>query len=293
MENIIENGAVTETENQVAEAGGQQEMMEGSVVTLSEILSEARDSDAGSPAAGGKDAVNETVANQEDDAPVQQQPEPATAAQPQTVFRTQAEFDAAFSKRMANERSRNRPYVEMGQAVMDVAGNELTSAEVQEAISHALAEKRSRVNHTDYDTERNNIRVEQRVAQRFAPRNVPSPHNTPQPAENSRARAQEMMAAMSAIGDGAFNVAALQGNPEAMNAWVGGATPAEVYRTYFAGAPQRAPQQPQPQTQNVKRPAPERAANSGPMGTPRRALSDADLDKIDAMVEAGRSVSLI
>ena len=285
---IIENGAVTAAEEQVAEAGDQQEMMEGSVLSLSQILSDAQDSDAENPDAGEPEAAGETVAIESDDDSDQPAAEPASAPQPQTVYRTQAEFDAAFSKRMANERNRNRPFVEMGQTVLDVAGDELTNEEVKAAISHALAEKRSRANNTDYDTEINNIRVEQRVAQRFAPRREAP--NAPQPAEDPGARAKEMVAAMSAIGDDAFNVAALQGNQEAMVAWANGATPAEVYRRYFAGGGDRPTQTAAPV--RAKRPAPERTANSGPMGVPQRKLTAADIKKIDAAIAEGGGVSL-
>lgn len=285
---IIENGAVTAAEEQVAEAGDQQEMMEGSVVSLSQILSDAQDSNAENPDAGEPEAAGETVVNESDDGSAQPAEEPASAPQPQTVYRTQAEFDAAFTKRMANERNRNRPFVEMGQAVMDVAGDELTNDEVKAAISHALAEKRSRANNTDYDTEINNIRVEQRVAQRFAPRREVS--DAPQPAENPDARARQMLEAMSAIGDDAFTVAALQGNQEAMVAWANGATPAEVYRRYFAGSPTKPTQTAAPA--RAKRPAPERTANSGPMGVPQRKLTAADIKKIDAAIAEGGGVSL-
>lgn len=285
---IIENGAVTAAEEQVAEAGDQQEMMEGAVVSLSQILSDAQDNNAENPDAGEPEAAGETVANESDDDSSQPSEEPAPAPQPQTVYRTQAEFDAAFSKRMANERNRNRPYVEMGQAVLDVAGNELTNDEVKAAISHALAEKRSKANNTDYDTEINNIRVEQRVAQRFAPRREVA--DAPQTAENPGVRAQEMVAAMNAIGDDAFNVAALQGNQEAMVAWVNGASPAEVYKRYFAGGAKGSTQAVAPA--RAKRPAPERTANSGPMGVPQRKLTAADIKKIDAAIAEGGGVSL-
>lgn len=290
MENVIETGAVTELENQFAEAGDQQEMAQESVVTLSEILSEAQDNDAGSPEAGGDDPQPQTVGNESDDGSAAQDV-PAPTQQPQTVYRTQAEFDAAFSKRMQNERNRNRPYVEMGQAVMDLAGNELTSEEVKAAISHALAEKRSKAYNTDYDTEMNNIRVEQRVAQRNAPRQQVA-QSTSQPAEDSDTRAREMIATMSAIGDDSFNVEALQGNQEAMVAWVNGATPAEVYRKYFAGVQPKPSAASAPATEKPKRPAPERAANSGAMGTPQRRFTAADIKKIDDAIEARGGVAL-
>lgn len=291
MENVINNGAVTELEDQFADAGDQQEMAQESVVTLSEILSEAQDNDAGNPDAGEAATGGETVENQGDDGPAEQVSELASAPQPKDYFRSQAEFDAAFSKRMANERARNRPYVEMGQAVMDVAGSELTSEEVKAAIVHALAEKRAKAYNTNYDDEMNNIRVEQRVAQRFAPR---QPEQTPrQPAEDARGRAEAMMAAMGAIGDDAFNVAALQGNREAMAAWVNGATPAEVYKQYFAGGRAATPQPSEPQpAPRAKRPAPERAANSGPMGSPQRKLTKADIAKIDEAIDAHGGISL-
>lgn len=292
MENVIDTGAVTEMD--FADAGDQQEMAQESVVTLSEILSEAQDNDAGNPEAGGAIEAGNTVGNERDDGAAQQETAPVTTQQPKDYYRSQAEFDAAFSKRMASERNRNRPYVEMGQAVMDVAGSELTSDEVKAAISHALAEKRSKAMGTDYDTEMNNIRVEQRVAQRFAPRQTEQ--NTRQPAEDSRTRAEQMVAAMSAIGDDAFNVAALQGNREAMTAWANGASPAEVYRRYFAGGSVPTPQPTEPQMTNtntgVKRPAPERAANSGAMGTPQRKLTKADIAKIDAAIDERGGVAL-
>ena len=292
MENVIENGAVTEME--YADVGDQQEMAQEGVISLSEILSEAQDNDAGNPEAGGAEEAGNTVGNERDDGAAQQNPAPVTTQQPKDYYRSQAEFDAAFSKRMASERNRNRPYVEMGQAVMDVAGSELTSEEVKAAISHALAEKRSKAMGTDYETEMNNIRVEQRVAQRFAPRQTEE--NMPQPAENPHARAQEMIAVMSAIGDDAFNVAALQGNQEAMTAWANGASPAEVYRRYFAGGSVPTPQPSVPQTTNTdtraKRPAPERAANSGVMGTPQRKLTKADIAKIDAAIDERGGVAL-
>lgn len=290
MSEVIENGAVTAAEEQVAEVGEQQEMAQSSVLSLSEILSEAQDNDVESPDAGGESDAGETVVTESDDGSAQQQEPTVSAPQPQAFYRTQADFDAAFSKRMANERARNRPYVEMGQTVMDVAGSELTNEEVREAIAHALAEKRSKAQGTDYDTEANNIRVEQRVMQRLSPRQH---DDTPrQAAENPNTRAQEMVAAMNAIGDDAFNVAALQGNHEAMTAWASGATPAEVYRRFFAGAP--APtQQSAPPVTKAKRPAPERSSNSGAMGRPVTGLSRADIEKIDAAIEAGHSVSLV
>lgn len=290
MENVIETGAVTELDNQYADAGEQQEMaQESAVVSLSEILSEAQDNDAGSPDAGEAAGAEETVVNERDDgAAPQADLEPKQ--QPQAVYRTQAEFDAAFSKRMANERARNRPYVEMGQTVMDLAGNELTSDEVKAAISQALAEKRSKAYNTDFETEMNNIRVEQRVAQRTAPRQQ-AVQNAPQPAEDSRARADEMLATMNAIGDGAFTVQALTANKEAMTAWSNGASPAEVYRKYFAGAP-ATPVETKPAADKPRRPAPERAANSGAMGSPQRRFSKADIEKIDKAIEARGGVAL-
>lgn len=293
MENVIETGTVTELEDQFADAGDQQQMAQESVVTLSEILSEAQDMDAGNPAAEQGAEPVETVESERDDGADQSPAQPVTTPQPKDYFRSQAEFDAAFSKRMANERARNRPYVEMGQAVMDVAGGELTSEEVRAAIYHALAEKRSRANNTDYEAEMHDVKLEQRVVQRLAPRQAGQ--TARQPAEDSRGRAEAMMAAMSAIGDDAFNAAALQGNKEAMAAWVNGATPAEVYRQYFAGSRAATPQPPAPQTTQTpraKRPAPERAANSGPMGTPQRKLSKADIEKIDAAIDAHGGISL-
>ena len=297
MENVIDTGAVTEID--FADVGDQQEMAQESaqesVVTLSEILSEAQDNDAGNPEAGGVIEAGNTVGNERDDGAVQQETAPVTTQQPKDYYRSQAEFDAAFSKRMASERNRNRPYVEMGQAVMDVAGTELTSEEVRAAIYHALAEKRSRANNTEYDTELHDVKLEQRVMQRLAPRQVEQ--NAPQPAEDSRGRAQAMIATMNAIGDEAFTTETLRRNAEAMTAWANGASPAEVYRRYFAGGGVPTPQPSAPQTTNTdtgaKRPAPERAANSGALGTPRRILSDAELDRIDAQVDSGRSVSFV
>ena len=90
---------------------------------------------------------------------------------------------------------------------------------------------------------------------------------------------------MEAIGDEAFSVEALQGNQEAMEAWAGGATPAQVYRKYFLNVqPQPArPAAAQPAKPAVprSRPTPERAANSGAMGTPARTFSAEDIRKID------------
>ena len=143
MEQIIENGAETAAMEQAVPAGGEQEMT-GPVATLGEILSEAQDSNAQRPDAGGGAAQGETVENTGDDGPAPAQEPAAPTQQPDGFYRSQAEFDAAFSRRMANERARNRPLVEMGQAVLDVAGNELSSDEVAAAISRALAEKRSR-----------------------------------------------------------------------------------------------------------------------------------------------------
>ena len=91
---------------------------------------------------------------------------------------------------------------------------------------------------------------------------------------------------MEAIGDETFSVEALQGNQEAMEAWAGGATPAQVYRKYFLNV------QPQPSSPAAahpgktaaprgSRPTPERAANSGAMGTPARTFSAEDIRKID------------
>lgn len=288
MSEVI-NGAVTAAEEQVVQAGAEQETSQDSAsyVALSDILSDAQDSNAGSPDADGTPVQPETVVNESDDGS-EVQVDAATEPQPQTVYRTQADFDAAFSKRMANERARNRPYVEMGQAVMDLAGEELTSDEVKAAISNALAQKRANTYNTDFDTEMNNIRVEQRLHQRNNPR--PAAQNTPQPAEDAGTRAQEMVAAMSAIGDEAFNVAALQGNQEAMVAWANGATPAEVYRRYFAGATSQQPAV-QPASK-PRRPAPERAANSGAMGTPQRRLTEADIRKIDQAIAEHGGVSI-
>lgn len=284
MEQIIENGAETAVQmEQAAPAGGAQEMT-GPVATLGEILSEAQDSNAQGPDAGGSAAQGETVGNTGDDGPAPAQEQAASTQQPDGFYRSQAEFDAAFSRRMANERARNRPFVEMGQAVLDVAGEELSSDEVTAAISRALAEKRSKANQTDYDTEINNIRVEQRVAQRFAGR--PAQQTPSQSADDPGARAHEMLEAMQVIGDEAFNVEALQGNQAAMEAWAGGATPAQVYRQFFLNAPQQ-PSSPTP-TQPARgaaprsgRPAPERAANSGAMGAPTRTFSAEDIRKID------------
>ena len=256
--------------------------MTGPVATLGEILSEAQDSNAQRPNAGGGAAQGETVENTGDDGPAPAQEPTAPTQQPDGFYRSQAEFDAAFSRRMANERARNRPLVEMGQAVLDVAGNELSSDEVTAAISRALAEKRSRANSTDYDTEMNNIRVEQRVAQRFAGRSAQTPSQT---ADDPSTRAREMLAAMEAIGDEAFSVEALQGNQAAMEAWAGGATPAQVYREHFLNV-QAQPSIPAAE-QYAKpaaprsRPTPERAANSGAMGTPARTFSAEDIRKID------------
>lgn len=282
MDQIIENGAETAAMEQAVPAGGEQEMT-GPVATLGEILSEAQDSNAQGPDAGGDAAQGETVENTGDDGPAPAQEPTASTQQPDGFYRSQAEFDAAFSRRMANERARNRPFVEMGQAVLDVAGNELSSDEVAAAISRALAEKRSKANSTDYDTEMNNIRVEQRVAQRFAGRTAQTHSQT---ADDPGTRAREMLAAMEAIGDEAFSVEALQGNQEAMEAWAGGATPAQVYRKFFLNVPQQTatPASAQPAkvaAQRSTRPAPERAANSGAMGTPARTFSAEDIRKID------------
>ena len=282
MDQIIENGAETAAMEQAVPAGGEQEMM-GPVATLGEILSEAQDSNAQGPDAGGDAAQGETVENTGDDGPAPAQEPTAPTQQPDGFYRSQAEFDAAFSRRMANERARNRPLVEMGQAVLDVAGNELSSDEVAAAISRALAEKRSKANSTDYDTEMNNIRVEQRVAQRFAGRTAQTPSQT---ADDPGTRAREMLAAMEAIGDETFSVEALQGNQEAMEAWASGATPAQVYRKYFLNVqkPPTAPAAAQPAkvaAQRSSRPAPERAANSGAMGMPARTFSAEDIRKID------------
>ena len=282
MEQIIENGAETAAMEQAVPAGGEQEMT-GPVATLGEILSEAQDSNAQGPDAGGGAAQGKTVENTGDDGPAPAQEPAAPTQQPDGFYRSQAEFDAAFSRRMANERARNRPLVEMGQAVLDVAGNELSSDEVAAAISRALAEKRSKANSTDYDTEMNNIRVEQRVAQRFAGRTAQTPSQT---ADDPGTRAREMLTAMEAIGDETFSVEALQGNQEAMEAWAGGATPAQVYRKYFLNV-QTQPSSPaaaQPgktAAPRGSRPTPERAANSGAMGTPARTFSAEDIRKID------------
>ena len=281
MEQIIENGAETAAMEQAVPAGGEQEMM-GPVATLGEILSEAQDSNAQGPDAGGDAAQCETVENTGDDGPAPAQEPTAPTQQPDGFYRSQAEFDAAFSRRMANERARNRPLVEMGQAVLDVAGNELSSDEVAAAISRALAEKRSKANSTDYDTEMNNIRVEQRVAQRFAGRSAQTPS---QSADDPGTRAREMLAAMDAIGDESFSVEALQGNQEAMAAWASGATPVQVYRKYFLNVQTQpdspAAEQPAKPAVPRSRPTPERAANSGAMGTPARTFSAEDIRKID------------
>ena len=281
MDQIIENGAETAAMEQAVPAGGEQEMM-GPVATLGEILSNAQDSNAQGPDAGGGAAQGKTVENTGDDGPAPTQEPTAPTQQPDGFYRSQAEFDAAFSRRMANERARTRPLVEMGQAVLDVAGNELSSDEVTAAISRALAEKRSRANSTDYDTEMNNIRVEQRVAQRFAGRSAQTPSQT---TDDPGTRAREMLAAMEAIGDEAFSVEALQGNQAAMEDWASGATPAQVYRKHFLNV-QAQPSIPAAE-QYAKpaaprsRPTPERAANSGAMGTPARTFSAEDIRKID------------
>lgn len=279
----IENGAVTAVEEQSVDAGGQQEM-ENSAVSLSEFLSEAQDSNAESPDAGVGSDGGETVVNDNgDDGRADESEESATADHnPQTVYRTQAEFDAAFSKRMANERARNRPFVEIGREVVNVAGDELSADEVRAAISHALAEKRSKNNSTDYDTEMNNIRVEQRIARRYSPQRETS---APQQAEadEPRRRAGEMISAMESIGDERFTVEALQRNNAAMEAWANGATPSQVYRQFFLS---------QPSGQSAKkasaRPAPERSANAGATGSPARKFSFADIDKIDKALESGK-----
>lgn len=292
MSEVIESGAVTAAEEQVAQVGAEQEMtQEGGVVTLSEILSDAQDIDAGNPEADGDTTPTETVVSQSDDGSGQAQDVTEPTSTPQPVYRTQADFDRAFAKRMANERARNRPYVEMGQTVMDVAGSELTSDEIRAAISHALAEKRSKAYNTDYDTEMNNIRVEQRVAQRSkASQPV---QDARQGAENPDVRAREMVSTMNAIGDDRFSVEALQGNHDALVAWANGATPAEVYEKYFAGAAEPVSQKPAPTVTKPKRPAPERTANSGAMGRQSPRLTRTDIEKIDAAIAAGRDVSLI
>ena len=68
MSEVI-NGAVTAAEEQVVQAGAEQETSQesASYVALSDILSDAQDSNAGSPDADGTPVQPETVENESDD----------------------------------------------------------------------------------------------------------------------------------------------------------------------------------------------------------------------------------
>lgn len=281
----LRNGAVTELveENQqAADAGSQQ--TSSNTVRLDEILTQAQSqTDAGNPDADAADNGAETVEDAGDDGQSGEQTDAQTTDQTSKVYRTQAEFDAAFSKRMRKEREQNRPLVEMGRAVSEVAGEDLTPEEVRDAIASALADKRAKANKTDFDTEMNNIRVEQRVAERFRAK----PTTETQPDANVEARTQEMVRAMEAIGDDGFNPEALSQNQEALRAWVEGATPAQIYRQFFTGG------NPQPRTNKPKRPAPERAANSGAMGRTSQRLTAEQIRRIDEEIAKGNEVSVI
>ena len=91
MEQIIENGAETAAMEQAVPAGGEQEMT-GPVATLGEILSEAQDSNAQGPDAGGGAAQDETVENTGDDGPAPAQEPTAPTQQPDGFYRSQAEL---------------------------------------------------------------------------------------------------------------------------------------------------------------------------------------------------------
>lgn len=281
----LRNGAVTEPgeENQqAADAGSQQ--TSSNTVRLDEILTQAQSqTDAGNPDADAADNGAETVEDAGDDGQSGEQTDAQTTDQTSKVYRTQAEFDAAFSKRMRKEREQNRPLVEMGRAVSEVAGEDLTPEEVRDAIASALADKRAKANKTDFDTEMNNIRVEQRVAERFRAK----PTTETQPDANVEVRTQEMVRAMEAIGDDGFNPEALSQNQEALRAWVEGATPAQIYRQFFTVG------SPQPRVNKPKRPAPERAANSGAMGRTSQRLTPEQIRRIDEEIAKGNEVSVI
>lgn len=291
---IAQSGAVTPTETNapVAETGNQPEVNEN-VVHLNEILSMAQDSNAEEPGAEEPSTTSETVENPGDDGPTtvteaSSQPEPS-----EPVYRTQAEFDAAFSKRMAKERAQLRPMAELGRAVSEVAGTELTAEEVRAAISVALADKRAKANKTDFDTEMNNIRVEQRVMQRFSPaRQQPTQQESGAPQNESIAdvRAREMVDVMQAIGDDNFTPALLQRNQAAMQAWAEGATPAQIYKQFFVATVAAA--EPAPAAK-PKRPSPERAANSGAAGAVKRTFSDAELERIEKELREGKTISVV
>jgi len=274
-------GAVTE---EIAETGGQQ-ATNSNFVLLDDILSEAQDNDAGNPEAAGQDNEGEKVDNAGDDNPTGNEPE-TESNQSSTTYRTQAEFDAAFSKRMAKERERNRPYVDMGKLVNGVTGGELTDDEVKEAISNALAEKRSRANKTDIDTELNNIRVEQRIASRYGGNAEREYVNHAD--DGVKERANEMVATINAIGDDSFTIDALRSNQQAMEYWAKGATPAQVYKSFFA-ASQSATTAPRKVN---NRPSPERSANSGATGTGSRRLTSAEYAKINDALDKGFDVRI-
>jgi hypothetical protein len=304
MEEIMENEAVTQPEADSPGAGadeGGQQLDDQSVVTLDEILSEAQDSNAESPEAGGTGEAAETVEPAGDDGPDAVQPEPIRPEESPKVYRTQAEFDAAFSKRMAKERAQLRPLAEIGRAIAEVAGGDLTAEEVRQAVASALADKRAKANNTDFDTEMNNIRVEQRVAQRLAPRQ-PEPQieqetAAPESRQTVEMRTQEMLRVMEMLGDEGFTVQALQQNREAMAAWAAGAPPAQVYRQFFLGQQVRDGQQAhdgqQARTERPRRPAPERAANSGWAGRTPSRLTDEQIRRIDEAIAKGQTISVV
>ena len=105
----LRNGAVTELveENQqAADAGSQQ--TSSNTVRLDEILTQAQSqTDAGNPDADAADNGAETVEDAGDDGQSGEQTDAQTTEQTSKVYRTQAEFDAAFSKRMRKEREQN------------------------------------------------------------------------------------------------------------------------------------------------------------------------------------------
>ncbi len=287
------NGAVTDTEMMEnipqigAEVGNQQTEK---VVHLDEILSLAQDSNAENPDAGAPEQAAEMVdTKQGDDSPEAAMEGDVQIDEPSSVYRTQAEFDAAFSKRMAKERSQLRPLADVGRAISQVAGGDLSPDEMRAAVAVAVADKRAKANHTDFDTELNNIRLEQRIAQRFAPKEIPEPDNAEPPANGGdvQARSSEMIGAIHTINDDGFTITALQENKQAMAAWVQGASPAQVYKQFFAGVAQPAV------TPKPKRPAPERAANSGVTGRTSHKLSHEEMRKIDEAIERGETISVV